>query len=232
MAYVDKLIGHDEQILYVARQHIFVLISHVVTELLVIAVLVAAGVVSNTAFQRSPVPDWLGSVSASTLILLVCTGLSLFVLLSGLLDYWRWNTEQYIITDRRVLQLRGIFNKSVIDSSLEKINDIELRQNILGRIFNFGTIAILTASGDDGINVMDRIEAPLDFKRIMLEAKNMHDHAYGYLPPRAAHAQNRRTANTSAEIQNMLQDLATLRDRGILSSDEFEAKKRELLNRI
>ncbi len=232
MAYIDELLGRGEQILYVARQHLFVLVSHILTELMLIAILVAAGVASNMAFRNNGTLV-IGTLTASDLILLICTVISVIVLISGFVDYLRWNNEEYIITDRRVIQIRGIFTKSVIDSSLEKINDVALRQSLLGRMFNFGTIEILTASGDEGVNVMDRIGSPLDFKRAMLEAKHNYDRGYGYLPAQSSsYAPSVQPAQTHGEIQRTLEELAALRDRGILSTDEFEAKKRELLSRI
>lgn len=231
MAYIDELLGRGEQILYVARQHTFVLVSHILTEMLLIAVLVAAGVTSNAFLRR--IPDWWNlPLLPNTIVLLICVLISLMVLISGFMDYLRWNTEQYVITDRRVIQIRGIFNKSVIDSSLEKITDVGLRQSILGRIFNFGTVEILTASGDEGVNVMDRIGAPLEFKRAMLEAKHNYDRGYGYLPPQSSPPGPPQAFPLQGDIQRTLEELAALRDRGILSIDEFEAKKRELLSRI
>ncbi len=229
MAYIDNLLGRGEQILYVARQHLFVLIANIVTELGLIALLVAAGVASHMAFDTTTVT--FGGITARTLILLICVAISAVVLLSGFIDYLRWTSEQYVVTDRRVLQVRGVFNKRVIDSSLEKINDVELRQSLLGRMLNFGTLAILTASGEEGANLMDRIEAPIAFKQAMLEAKYNLEHGYGYLagayPPAPVPV-----AAAAPEIQRTLEELAVLRDRGILSVDEFEAKKRELLSRI
>lgn len=229
MAYIDSLLGRGEQILYVARQHIFVLVTNILTELALIALLVAAGVASNMAFDTSSA--MIGSVTASNLILLICVAISVVVLLSGFADYLRWNSEQYIVTDRRVIQVRGIFNKRVIDSSLEKINDVEMRQSVFGRMLNFGTIEILTAAGEEGANLMDRIEAPMEFKRAMLEAKHNHERGYGYLDPGYPPARGA-VSSAPAEIQRTLEELAALRDRGILSIDEFEAKKRELLSRI
>jgi membrane protein YdbS with pleckstrin-like domain len=229
MAYIDSLLGNGEQILYVARQHIFVLVANILTELTLIALLVAAGVASNMAFDTSSVV--VGGITASNLILLICVGISVIVLFSGAADYMRWNAEQYIITDRRVMQVRGVLNKRVTDSSLEKINDVELRQSLLGRMLNFGSVEILTASGEEGVNLMDRIEGPLEFKRAMLEAKHNHERGYGYLEP-AYQPSRVATPNAPADIQRTLEELAALRDRGILSNDEFEAKKRELLSRI
>ncbi len=229
MSYVESLLGRGEQILYIARQHIFVLITNILAELSLIAVLVAAGVTSNLAFRANPSAT-IGGISISDLILLICIVISVIVLISGFIDFLRWNSEQIVITDRRVLQVRGVFNKRVIDSSLEKINDIELRQSILGRLFNFGTIEILTASGSEGTNVMDRIEAPLEFKRMLLEAKHNIDRGYGYFDTDGYNPT--RPVGGALDIQRTLEELARLRDRGILSPEEFEAKKRELLSRI
>ncbi|MEI8307401.1 MAG: PH domain-containing protein [Chloroflexales bacterium] len=232
MAYVDQLLGRDEQILYIARQHLFVLIANILAELALIALLVAAGVASNWAFNtKDSTPLFGTSLTASNLILLLCVVISVIVMISGFIDYLRWNTEQYIVTDRRVIQVRGILNKQVIDSSLEKINDVELRQSLIGRMMNFGTVEILTAS-EEGVNTMDRIEGPLDFKKAMLEAKYKHERGYGYLDPQGYQGQAPRPALSSGDIQRTLEELAALRERGILSSDEFEAKKRELLSRI
>ncbi|HMQ32389.1 MAG TPA: PH domain-containing protein [Chloroflexaceae bacterium] len=228
MAYLDSLLGRGEQILYVARQHIFVLIANILTELSLIALLVAAGVASNMAFDTTSVS--FGGITASNLILLICVGISVIVLISGFMDYLRWTSEQYVITDRRVIQVRGILNKRVTDSSLEKINDVELRQSLFGRMLNFGTVEILTASGEEGVNVMDRIEGPIEFKRAMLDAKHNHERGYGYLPEREPGV-GRAQAVQPPDLVDELTRLAALRDRGILSPEEFETEKRELLRR-
>ena len=228
MAYIDELLGRGEHILYVGRQHMFVLISNTLAELSLIALLIAAGVFS----QRYLTTVRVGGLPGGQVVLLVCGAISLIVLISAFFDYLRWNNEQYVITDNRVIQIRGIFNKDVIDSSLDKINDIELRQSWLGRIFGFGDIEILTGS-DIGINAMRKISAPLEFKRAMLEAKQEHSRGYGYLDPQAVAAYVQQpTAGAQNDIEQTLRKLADLRDQGLLSQAEFEAKKRELLSRI
>lgn len=233
MAYIDELLARDERVLYDGRQHTFVLISNILTETVLIAILIAAGLASQRAFQGRPLPGNL-PIGMGQLVLIVCGLISLFVLISAFLDYLRWNNEQYIVTDQRVIQIRGIFNKDVIDSSLDKINDVELRQSWLGRIFDYGTIEILTAS-DVGINEMRKIAHPLQFKRAMLEAKHNYSRGFGYLDPQSVAAYTQPAAPPSAgaaDLEQMLLKLADLRDRGLLSVDEFEAKKRELLSRI
>lgn len=227
MAYIDDLLGRGERILYVGRKHTFVLVSNILTELFLIGVLIAAGLASQAAFRGRPP---IGGLPVGQLVLIVCGIISLIVLISAALDYMRWDNEAYVITDQRVIQVRGIFNKEVIDSSLDKINDVELRQSWLGRIFDFGDIEILTAS-EVGINAMRKIAHPLDFKRAMLDAKHEHSRGYGYLDPQAVAAYVQPDAAYD-DLERTLQKLAELRDQGILSQAEFEAKKRELLNRI
>ena len=232
MAYIDELLGRGENILYIGRKHIFVLISNILAELALIALLIAAGVISQSAFRGRPP---IGNLPVGQVVLIVCGVISLIVLISAFFDYLRWNNEEYVVTDQRVIQLRGIFNKAVIDSSLDKINDVELRQSWLGRIFDFGDIEILTAS-DIGVNMMRKLAHPLDFKRAMLEAKAEHSRGFGYLDPQAVAAYTQPEASPAANVRNdveqTLRKLADLRDQGLLSQAEFEAKKRELLSRI
>ncbi|MBK9941711.1 MAG: PH domain-containing protein [Kouleothrix sp.] len=222
MAYIDELLARDEKILYDGRQHTFVLVGSILTEMVLIAVLIAAGVAARAAFANR----FALGMPVGQLILIACALISIFVLVSAFLDYLRWNNEQYIVTDQRVIQIRGVFNKDVIDSSLDKINDVELRQSWLGRIFDYGTIEILTAS-DVGINEMRRIAHPLEFKRAMLEAKHNFARGFGYFDPPPASV-----PSGPPDLQQTLQKLADLRDQGLLSGDEFEAKKRDLLDRI
>ena len=227
MAYIDELLARDEQVLYDGRQHTFVLVSNILTEMVLIAILIAAGVAAQRYLTNVSVAGQPGG----TVVLLVFGVISVLVLISAFLDYLRWNNEQYIVTDQRVIQIRGIFNKDVIDSSLDKINDVELRQTWLGRIFDYGTIEILTAS-DVGINEMRKIGHPLEFKRAMLEAKHNYAHGFGYLDPQGVAAYTQPQPSAPADLQQTLQKLSDLRDQGLLSQAEFDAKKRELLSRI
>ncbi|PDW04807.1 PH domain-containing protein [Candidatus Viridilinea mediisalina] len=229
MDYIEQQLSAGEQILYVARQHVFVLITNILAELSLISLLVAAGVASHMAFDTSSVV--IGELTASNLILLICVGISVIVLISGFIDYLRWINDQYIITDRRVIQVRGVITKRAVASSLEKINDVELRQSIIGRMMNFGTVAILTASGEESNNTMDRIADPVQFKRVMLDAKHNHERGYGYLPEHDYAPQPLPPA-TRASIVDELTRLADLRDRGILSPEEFESQKRHILSRM
>jgi hypothetical protein len=153
-----------------------------------------------------------------------------------------WVNERYIITNRRVIQIKGTINKQISDSALEKVNDVELRQSVVGRMLGYGTVQIITGS-DIGVNVFRRISGPLRFKRAMLNAKEgLHDPtapakpADVPLPGPDADTVELTTPEPKAHavsgIPDLIAELADLQQQGIISEEEFEAKKKELLDRL
>jgi hypothetical protein len=154
------------------------------------------------------------------------------------LDWWN---ERYIITNRRVMEVRGIINKNVRDSALEKVNDVELNQSIVGRLLGYGTVQIITGS-DIGVNEFKRISNPVRFKREMLNAKENYQRAGGDFDDdtpgsraKAAAAKAGKTGEADRDrddIPELIADLDELRQKGIISEEEFQAKKTELLGRL
>ncbi|MEN6300163.1 MAG: PH domain-containing protein, partial [Anaerolineaceae bacterium] len=138
-------------------------------------------------------------------------------LVSMLFDIFKWLNHQYIITNRRVIQVSGIFNKSVTDSSLEKVNDVHMDQSFLGRIFDYGDVEILTAS-ELGVNQFKRIAKPVEFKTAMLNAKESLEHGDVEI--------------FNENIPDMIARLDKLRSQGILNEEEFQKKKSELLSKL
>jgi len=135
-------------------------------------------------------------------------------------DILAWNNHQYIVTNRRVIQSSGIFNKDVVDSSLEKVNDVKMTQTFFGRLFDYGDVEILTAS-EAGDNLFKRIGDPIKFKTAMLNAKEK----LGY-EGTSSHAQH--TESIPAQIA----ELDELRKQGIVTDAEFQAKKKEMLAKM
>jgi uncharacterized membrane protein YdbT with pleckstrin-like domain len=204
-SYAKSLLGNEEKILFVTHPYWFILLRNILVELLLMAVIIAAVTLA--------LPFW--SQAAVFYALLV-------VPLSGLIrDFLIWWNRQYIVTNRRVIQVSGVFNKSVTDSSLEKVNDVKMEQSSLGRLFNYGNVEILTAS-ELGANLFERIGQPVRFKTAMLNAKEQLEH--GDL---AAH-----TAGAPADIPAMIAQLDQLRQKGILTDAEFQRKKAELLAKM
>ena len=146
--------------------------------------------------------------------------------------YWSWYAQDYIVTNRRVLKVEGIINKRSADSSLEKINDAVLEQNLFGRIFGYGDLDIMTAA-EEAIDKYRMLNKAPGFKKAMLDQKHALETEFAHIPGPPLRAPGTGGRSMSAdEVTRALGDLAALRDRGALTPDEYERKKQELLARI
>jgi len=205
--YLQSLLGEREKIVLVARQHWFILVSAIFLELSAILILLAVTV--SLAIYLTPYA-----------LIIVALGFALMLLPIATMtrDILDWSSRQFIVTNRRVMQIAGVFNKHVTDSSLEKVNDVKMGQSALGRIFDYGDIEILTAS-ELGVNLFRRIEDPIGFKTSMLNAKERME--YGEAHP-----------ETGEDIPALIAKLGELHRQGVLSEEEFQQKKAELLGRL
>jgi uncharacterized membrane protein YdbT with pleckstrin-like domain len=203
-SYVQGLLGQNERIVLATRQHWFVLFSNIVLEIVLTLVLIV-GVTAAVAVNP---------LAGFGFILVL-------VPLGGMLrDILIWRNREYIVTNRRVIQINGVFSKDVVDSSLEKVNDVKMNQSFFGRMFDYGDIEILTAS-ETGDNLFRRIGDPIKFKTAMLNSKEK----LGY---EGTSTQTKRADDIPAQIA----ELDKLRKQGIVTEAEFQAKKKELLAKM
>src|SRR5215475_6371351 len=155
--YLINLRGENEHILFATRQHWLVLFGEILSEMVIAAVL--GGLV--TLIWMFWLPDPI--VPLGYLLLLIPA-------VSLLRDVLTWKNRQYVVTNWRVIQIAGVLNKEVSDSSLENVNDVKLEQSFLGRLFGYGSIEILTAS-ELGVSKFNKIGRPIRLKTAMLNAK-------------------------------------------------------------
>ena len=179
--------------------------------------------------------------------------LTLIPLLGGIvvvaLRWWWWRTQEFLVTNRRLVLAWGVLNKTSSDSSLEKINDAQLEVSVLGRVLDYGNLKVLTAAPMAGSDYLDRLNHAKDFKKALMTAKHELEIGRGDGDDdlRRSTAGGRRhrarcdvsggvdpltRADTPDEITAVLAQLSTLRDEGSLTDAEYEAKKQELLGRL
>ncbi len=276
MSYARNLLSRGEEVVYETRQHWFAVVARVGIWFLVLIVALAILI-------------WVASSPAQVLDNETVDGIVSVVAVVGLLGglayigfvLWDWRNQEWLITTRRVMRAEGVLNKSVTDTSLEKINDARLDQSLFGRIFGFGTLDILTAAEELGGNTVadfPMIADPVDFKKAMFDQKHQMENPdlappryqraqpapemqrTEPMPPRAgsdrvavsdeegaaAPAQMEPTAPSAPppapaapaaaspadDLGATLERLAGLRDKGLITPEEYEAKKRDLLERM
>ena len=271
MSYARNLLSRGEDVVYESRQHWFAIIARTWLWIVITIVTLAIMIFLVSSPEQDPFlnPTIDGIVTIVALVALIgAIGWIGFVL-------WDWRNQEWLITTRRVMRAEGVLNKSVTDTSLEKINDARLDQSVFGRIFGFGTLDILTAAEEaGGANVADfpMIADPVEFKKAMFDQKQMLEQPDLARPryqraaaapemqraepmaPRAgsdrvavhsddlpavaptpapAPAADAAPARTPADdLGTTLERLAGLRDKGLITPEEYEAKKRDLLERM
>lgn len=211
MGYVEGLLSENEQIVVRTRRHWMVLASSFFTNFIIAVVIVIVGVLVSI-FAAAMV----GPLAFLIFLLLI---FPFFAFMRDFLDWWN---EEYLVTNRRVIQAEGTINKHVIDSSLEKVNDVVLNQTFLGRLLDYGDIEILTAS-EIGVNKLHTIAGPVKFKTEMLNQKEAMgaDEHFGKHTPAPQH-----------DVPALLAELDELRKQGVLTEAEFQQKKAQLLAKM
>lgn len=93
-----------------------------------------------------------------------------------------------------------------------------MEQSSFGHLFSYGDIEILTAS-EMGIDHLTFIQNPVRFKTRLANAREdlIHEPAKEY---------------EREDIPNIIANLEDLCEKGILSQEEFESKKKDLLSKI
>jgi Bacterial PH domain/Short C-terminal domain len=245
MGYTEGLLADGERIERRAHQHWFVMLANErfgVGAVVLAIVLFVLRLITNGGAADGFVGTVWGLLGWVTLLLLV-VGVAWLV--------WGWlrfQNEEYLITNRRIIHAEGVINKKASDSSLEKINDAILTESLFGRIFGFGTLEVQTAS-ESGIENLRMLRDPKDFKKAMLDAKHELeiDLVRPTMPPMRSDAGPAPAPAPVApapappagpahmagdDVASSIGRLAELRDKGLITPEEYEAKKQELLGRL
>lgn len=199
MSFTKKQLLSGENLIVLARQHPLVLFKPILTNVIVLAVLIALCVY----YERR----WPLALYGIPLLYFVWKFLS-------------WRRKEYVLTDRRVVLHEGVFSVSSFDASLDKINNVYHSQSFLGRLLNYGDVGLETAS-EAGTTTFSFLSRPVSFKNSIVNQRE----AY-----RADLVSAGRPVPPS--IPQMLEELAALRDRSIITESEFQEKKKILLRKI
>lgn len=251
--YAESLLTPDERVLKRERQHPIALILDswpaIILWGIALLLIVAKFIIPEDVAGRNVFGDdtWAGSLGTAATLITLLLGMAVVGI-----RWWWWRTQEFLVTNRRLVLAWGVLSKSASDSSLEKINDAQLEISIFGRILDYGHLEVLTAAPIQGADMLHRLNHAKAFKKAMMTAK--HDlqseglgdgESYQSRPapaPAAAPVSSPRIdvsggddptrADTPDEVAAVLGQLSKLRDAGSISDEEYEAKKAELLGRL
>jgi uncharacterized membrane protein YdbT with pleckstrin-like domain len=239
VGYTESLLATNEKILYRTKQHWMAPIFGTIAGVLVLVGGVVLFVLQLTMGTDGAVGA-LRTLAFWASLILVVVGVAMVGY-----SYVQWWVEDYAVTNQKVVKVAGLLRKRTSGAALEKINDVIMEQGPLGRMLGYGTLKVATASDSTDL-IYETMRAPAEFRRMMLDQKMEFEQADARhiaaaviasapapVPAQpvtmpAAPPPAPAPAASPAEVK--LRSLAKLRDDGLITPEEFEAKKAELLN--
>jgi len=203
MPFPRRLLNEGEDVVAELHPHWWVFAKPAVTVLLLfILAVVAQNVVNSTA----------GMVVAAL-------GLAALLWLGA--RYLQWATTVFVITTDRLILRSGVLAKSGKEIPLERVNDIAVNQTFFERIIGSGDVTI-ESGGERGQQVFTDIPKPFLVQNVI----------YTEMERSAARDARRASGTRELSIPEQLEKLDELRQRGVISQAEFDAKKTQLLERM
>ncbi|MDO9378073.1 MAG: PH domain-containing protein [Nocardioidaceae bacterium] len=139
-----KLLTEGEEVVLSVRTHVKVL------ALPVLVLLVTCGV---GGYLVALVQDTGGSAGALTIAVLAVGAVVLVWWV--LRPFLRWFTTSYTITNRRLIEQKGILTRSGRVIPLNLVNDVAFEKNLNDRLLGCGTLVVSNASEQSGLRLPD-----------------------------------------------------------------------------
>lgn len=218
MPYPKRLLNEGEEIALDLKPHWWFFSKQVLTglPLVVAAVLVAQVPGSQDTVRRGLWIVW-GVLAIAWAVWLVA-------------KYLAWTFTYFVVTSDRVIYRTGVVAKHGVEIPLDRISNINFSQPIWERIIGAGDLTIESA-GEAGQSLFEDVRHPdgvqQEIYRCMeADAKRRATWQAGNLAAAVP------AGAPAPSIPEQIQQLADLRDRGVITAAEFEAKKAELLQRM
>lgn len=136
-----------------------------------------------------------------------------------LLQRWAaWVTTNFVVTTDRCIYREGILTKRGIEIPHDRINTVFFHQGVLDRVMRAGTLTIESA-GENGMQTFEDVKDPVGVQQVIyqqIEDNESRRFDHGRAGPHS--------------VADELAKLATLRNAGHLSDDEFARQKARLLD--
>jgi membrane protein YdbS with pleckstrin-like domain len=211
MGYADKNLAPGETILYRARYH-WIIYRFTIVLLILAAALGVAALYATKSQAGDEVGRPIGILAAAFVVL---------ALFAYLVRRFRANLDEFVVTNRRVIRKVGFYAREIQQAPLEKVQDITVEQGAFGRMLGYGTVIVETAS-EKGMLVFPSIASPDGFR----------NHVWGKAPAedRVPSAVQAPAAPVSAQAR--LEELESLKQRGLVNQEEYAAKRQEILSHL
>ncbi len=218
MGYPKKLINSGEEVVLDLRPHWWFFYKHVLTGIGLVILLFLTVITDGTLRK---VIIW------STLVLAVVWGISL------LLKFISWSRTYFVVTSHRVIYRTGVISRHGVEIPMERITNLNFHQRIFERMIGAGTLDVQSA-GEAGTTVFENVRHPDGVQQEIY--RQMDSGSQGGSKQSAEHigqaVAQAMSASGGNDIPALIEKLAALREKGLITESEYSAKKTELLEKM
>jgi uncharacterized membrane protein YdbT with pleckstrin-like domain len=149
--------------------------------------------------------------------------------LLAVLPALRWRFTMFVLTTDRLITRHGIIAKHSREIPLERINDVAFSQTVLERALGAGDLLIESA-GERGQTTISDVRKPEQVQLMIY--KQTEANSTRIVTGQVGEAMAAQAGGREPSVTEQLEDLGRLRKDGVLTEEEFQAKKAELLKRL
>ena len=204
MAFPKKLLNEGEELILDLHPHWWFFAGPIFTLVLAVVALIVLAALGAT--------DWL---------VLAAAGVSVASAVWVIGRFLRWNTTNFVLTSDRLIYRTGVLAKKGVEIPLERVNTVFFNQSIFERMLRAGDLVIESA-GERGQQSFSNISQPSHVtNEIYKQIEANQNRMFGGARP-----------NPELSVPEQLEKLDELRQRGVITQAEFDAKKAQLLERM
>lgn len=136
----------------------------------------------------------------------------------------------WAVTNLRVIDEFGVFSSNSKESPLDKINNVSYSQSFWGKLFGYGNVQIQTAA-EIGSTTYYIVEGPKELKDTITHMQEEYkNHQIKKQATELANAIVAGQHNNKVDVGTELEKLYELKQKGILTEEEYSKRKTKILN--
>jgi len=140
------------------------------------------------------------------------------------------NNNIWVVTTLRVIDEFGVLSNNSKESPLDKINNVSYSQSFFGKIVGYGDVQIQTAA-EVGSSTYHLVEKPKKLKDTITHMQEEYkQHQIKTQATELANAIAAGQPNHKTDIASELEKLYELKQKGILTEEEYTFRKTKILN--
>ncbi|MFN2586661.1 MAG: PH domain-containing protein [Actinomycetota bacterium] len=217
MAFPRSLLAEHEKLIFDLKPHWVALVPPVLWTIAAVAALFLGYEGAEAVFDER-------RTTAKMVVGAVVTIAWYFL---AVLPALRWRFTMFVLTSDRLITRGGIIAKQSREIPLERINDITFTQTVLERVLGAGDLLIESA-GERGQTRITDVRKPEQVQLMIY--KQTEDNSTRIVQGQVGEVMGQGRAEPS--VTEQLEHLGRLRKDGVLTEEEFQTKKAELLKRL